>query len=128
MLKTLQMKECSVFGLCSGTKMCSVLRGCSGFFCGKLVEKYVGKIVGKWWKSFRQTVEKKVLHIKMADFVSFPPSSGKLFQWFYTAYYPCNLRVLHIFHRVYYNYYYYIRIVFGILAMKLEIVKNRADS
>lgn len=137
---------CSGFGSCSGTISCSVLRGvreyknavlccntcsgfgaCSGIFCGKLVGKHVGKIVGNVWKKFQEAVEKKVLHIKVEYLASFPRGGGKVLLGFCTGSDPCWRRVLHIFHRAYYNYYYYIRKVFRMAWNKWEFAKNRAD-
>lgn len=137
---------CSVFGVCSGVISCSVLCGvreyknavlccnacsgfgaCSGIFCGKLVGKHVGKIVGNLWKKFQEAVEKKVLHIKVGHLASFPRSGGKVLLGFYTGFDLCWRGVLHIFHRTYYNYYYYIRKVFRMVWNKWEFAKNRAD-
>lgn len=137
---------CSGFGVCSGVILCSVFcnvreyknavlchntcsgfDACSGIFCGKLVGKFVGKIVGNVWKKFRKVVEKKVLHIKVRHLASFPRSGGKVLLGFCTGFDLCWRGVLHIFHRAYYNYYYYIRKVFRMVWNKWEFAKNRAN-
>ena len=136
---------CSGFMACSGVVGCSglanvrwhifskslysmrsVFSGCSGIFCGKLVGKFVRKFVGNVWKIFLCFVEKEVLHMRSLSFGTFPRSGGKVLLWFYTYDYLCWKAVLHIFHRAYYNYYYYIELVLDRLEIKQGFVKNRA--
>lgn len=106
--------------------MRSVSGGCSGIFCGKLVGKFVRKFVGNMWKKFLCFVEKEVLHMRLLSFGTFPHSGGKVLLWFYTYDYLCWKAVLHIFHRAYYNYYYYIELVLDGLEIKQGFVKDRA--